>query len=156
MTSIMQDVIRRGTAARAMQLGRHDLAGKTGTTSDFTDAWFDGFNQQLVAVAWIGFDQPRSLGKGEVGARAALPIWMNYVGTVLGGKPETPLSMPDGVVRVPIIPPSGQTLESGQEVQAGMGDYVYQEDVPSAPTPEQSIKPDRAEKPDERVKSQLF
>ena len=74
MTSILQDVIRRGTATRAMQLGRHDLAGKTGTTNDFTDAWFDGFNAQLVAVAWIGFDQPRSLGKGEVGARAALPI----------------------------------------------------------------------------------
>jgi penicillin-binding protein 1A len=107
MTSIMQDVIRRGTAARATQLGRHDLAGKTGTTNDFTDAWFDGFNEQLVAVAWIGFDQPRSLGKGEVGARAALPIWMNYMGTVLKGKPETPLSIPDGVVRVAINPASG-------------------------------------------------
>jgi membrane carboxypeptidase/penicillin-binding protein len=65
MTSIMQDVIRCGTAAWAMQLGRHDLAGKTGTTNDFTDAWRDGFNEQLVAVAWIGFDQPRSAGKGR-------------------------------------------------------------------------------------------
>ena len=87
-----------------MQLGRHDLAGKTGTTNDFTDAWFDGFNEQLVAVAWLGFDQPRSLGKGEVGARAALPIWMNYIGTVLKGSPETPLSVPDGLVRVAINP----------------------------------------------------
>jgi penicillin-binding protein 1A len=156
MTSIMQDVIRRGTAARAMQLGRRDLAGKTGTTSDFTDAWFDGFNQQLVAVVWIGFDQPRSLGKGEVGARAALPIWMNYIGTVLKGKPETPLSIPDGVVRAPISSASGQMLESGQTGQGGMADYVYQEDVPSPPTPDQSVKPDSAEKAAERVKSQLF
>ncbi len=156
MTDIMQDVIRRGTAARAMQLGRHDLAGKTGTTSDFTDAWFDGFNQQLVAVAWIGFDQPRSLGKGEVGARAALPIWMNYIGTVLKGKPETPLSIPDGVVRVPINSASGQILESGQGGQGGMGDYVYQEDIPSPPPSDQSVKPDSAEKSAERVKSQLF
>ena len=152
MTDIMQDVIRRGTAAHAMQLGRHDLAGKTGTTSDFTDAWFDGFNQQLVAVAWIGFDQPRSLGKGEVGARAALPIWMNYIGTVLKGKPETPLAVPDGVVREPLNQASG----GGHEGQGSMADYVYQEDVPSAPTPDESTKPDSTEKSIERVKSQLF
>lgn len=156
MTDIMQDVVRRGTAARAMQLGRHDLAGKTGTTSDFTDAWFDGFNQQLVAVAWIGFDQPRSLGKGEVGARAALPIWMNYIGTVLKGKPETPLAIPDGVVREPINPTSGQ-IQGGQEGQLGMPDYVYQENVPSAPpTPIEAFKPESVEKSAERVKSQLF
>ena len=154
MTSIMQDVIRRGTAARAMQLGRHDLAGKTGTTNDFTDAWFDGFNAQLVAVAWIGFDQPRSLGKGEVGARAALPIWMNYMGTVLKGNPETTLSIPDGVVRVAINPANGPTLEGGQE--GGVPDYIYQENVPAARRPDETINPDSGEKSVERVKSQLF
>ena len=156
MTSIMQDVIRRGTAARAMQLGRHDLAGKTGTTNDFTDAWFDGFNEQLVAVAWIGFDQPRSLGKGEVGARAALPIWMCYIGTVLKGSPETRLSIPDGVVRVTINPASGPTLEGGQEGLGGVPDYIYQENVPSARRPDETINPDSGERSVERVKSQLF
>jgi penicillin-binding protein 1A len=156
MTSIMQDVVKRGTAARAMQLGRHDLAGKTGTTNDFTDAWFDGFNEQLVAVAWIGFDQPRTLGKGEVGARAALPIWMNYIGTVLKGKPETPLSIPDGVVRVAINPANGLTLEGGQEGQGGVPDYIYQENVPSARRPDETINPDSGEKSVERVKTQLF
>ena len=155
MTSIMQDVIRRGTAARAMQLGRHDLAGKTGTTSDFTDAWFDGFNGDLVAVTWIGFDQPRSLGKGEVGARAALPIWMSYVGRVLRGKPETELSMPGGVVRVPTNPGTDQVLDGGQ---GGLSDYIYQEDVPSLSTPGETIDrdSDSAKRSAERIKSQLF
>ena len=156
MTSIMQDVIRRGTAARAMQLGRHDLAGKTGTTNDYTDAWFDGFNEQVVAVAWIGFDQPRPLGKGEVGARAALPIWMNYIGTVLKGKPETPLSIPNGILRVAINPANGPTLDGGQEVQEGAPDYIYQENVPLAHRTDATISPDRGEKSVERVKSQLF
>ena len=154
MTSIMQDVIRRGTAARAMQLGRHDLAGKTGTTNDFTDAWFDGFNEQLVAVAWIGFDQPRSLGKGETGARAALPIWMSYVGTVLKGKPETRLSIPDGVVRVAINPANDPTLEGGRE--GGVPDYIYQENVPSAHKHDETVNPDSGEKSVERGKSQPF
>ena len=65
MTTMMRDVVRAGTAARAMQLGRQDLAGKTGTTNDFVDAWFCGFNASTVAVAWIGFDQPRTLGIGR-------------------------------------------------------------------------------------------
>lgn len=139
-----------------MQLGRHDLAGKTGTTNDFTDAWFDGFNEQLVAVAWLGFDQPRSLGKGEVGARAALPIWMNYIGTVLKGSPETPLSVPDGLVRVAINPANDLRVEGGQEGQAGVPDYSYQETVPSARRRDETIHSDSSEKVVEGVKSQLF
>src|SRR6185295_13538168 len=91
MTSIMRDVVRMGTAARAMKLGRQDLAGKTGTTNDFIDAWFCGFNTSLVAVAWIGFDTPQTLGRNETGGSAALPIWMGYMGAVLKGTPEQAL-----------------------------------------------------------------
>ncbi|MDP1683471.1 MAG: penicillin-binding protein 1A [Burkholderiales bacterium] len=125
MTSMMQDVVRFGTAARAMQLGRGDLAGKTGTTNDQVDAWFCGFNPSLVAVAWIGFDQPRSLGGNETGAQAALPMWMNYMGRALKGVPETALSVPDGVVSVIIDPASGKRSSEGKV------EFFYQENLPS-------------------------
>ena len=125
MTSMMQDVVRFGTAARAMQLGRGDLAGKTGTTNDQVDAWFCGFNPSLVAVAWIGFDQPRSLGGNETGAQAALPIWMNYMGRALKGEPEIAPSAPDGVVSVIIDPASGKRSSEGR------AEFFYQENLPS-------------------------
>ncbi len=88
MTTMMQDVVRYGTAARAGQLGRSDLAGKTGTTNDARDTWFAGYNPDLVAIAWMGYDQPRSLGRGETGAQSALPIWINFMGTALRGVPQ--------------------------------------------------------------------
>ncbi|NLR75072.1 penicillin-binding protein 1A [Leeia aquatica] len=100
MTSVMGDVVRYGTAARAMSLGRKDLAGKTGTTNDVMDAWFAGFSQRnLVGVVWVGYDQPKPLGGSETGGHAALPIWMTYMGKVLKGIPERPLPMPKGVVK---------------------------------------------------------
>ncbi len=98
MTSMMRDVVRYGTAAAAMRLGRNDLAGKTGTTNDFHDAWFGGYNAELVAVAWVGFDQPKSLGRNETGGNVALPIWIRYMGAALGGVAEVPLEAPKGVV----------------------------------------------------------
>jgi len=134
MTNMMQAVITQGTAREAMQLGRTDLAGKTGTTNDFTDAWFDGFNPNLVAVVWVGFDQPRSLGKHETGARAALPIWIKYMGTMLKGTPDQPLAVPDGIVQVAIDPGTGLP-----DPQSKVNDYFYAESVPlpepSAQTP---------------------
>ncbi len=98
MTSMMRDVVRFGTAAAAMKLGRGDLAGKTGTTNDFLDAWFGGYNSELVAVAWVGYDQPKTLGRGETGGSVALPIWINYMGVVLKGIAEQPLETPKGLV----------------------------------------------------------
>ncbi len=98
MTSIMGDVVRRGTAAKAAALGRSDLAGKTGTTNDQYDAWFAGFQRQVVAVAWMGYDQPRSLGSAETGGQAALPIWISYMAKALRGIPEHSASIPEGVV----------------------------------------------------------
>ncbi len=102
MTSIMQDVIKRGTGRRALELGRADLAGKTGTTNEFRDAWFSGFTPDLVATAWIGFDQPSSLGPGEAGARAALPIWIDFMATALKGVPEHQLPVPKDVVAMSV------------------------------------------------------
>ena len=98
MTGMMRDVVRFGTAAAAMKLGRGDLAGKTGTTNDFLDAWFGGYNAELVAVAWVGYDQPKTLGRNETGGAVALPIWINYMGAVLKGVAEVPLEAPQGLV----------------------------------------------------------
>lgn len=139
ITSLMQDVVRRGTAAKVAQLGRNDLAGKTGTTNDQVDAWFAGFQPSLVAVAWIGFDQPRTLGRGETGAQAALPMWMKYMGEMLKGVPQTPFSPPKGVVTVPINPLTGLPVPDGEQ---GTPEYFYQEAVPmpavSTPVPDNS------------------
>ena len=88
MTTLLRDVIAYGTAARAQELKRHDLAGKTGTTNENVDAWFCGFNVAQVGIAWIGYDQPKSLGTNETGAVAALPIWIAYMQKALKGVPE--------------------------------------------------------------------
>src|SRR5918999_4095553 len=104
MDNMMQDVTRSGTAARAARLGRADLAGKTGTTNEFVDAWFSGYQPSLVAISWVGFDQPKSLGKNQTGGVVALPIWLGYMEKVLGDIPEMPRTVPPGVVAVPTGP----------------------------------------------------
>ncbi len=149
MTSFMRDVVKMGTAARAMKLGRNDLAGKTGTTNDFIDAWFCGFNTDLVAVAWIGFDNPHTLGRNETGASAALPIWMGYMGAVLKGVPESPLTTPGGVLALRVNPDTGLR---GADGQPGIVDFFYQEFLP----PEQGSAGPAGEKPPEEVRNQLF
>lgn len=99
MTHMLSDVMRRGTAASAMSLGRRDLGGKTGTTNDFKDSWFAGFNPDLVAVAWVGYDQPRSLGRLGFGGIAALPIWVRYMSDALKNQPNRALPRPFGMVK---------------------------------------------------------
>src|SRR5690606_22141718 len=88
MTSMLQDVIKRGTGRRALALGRADLAGKTGTTNESKDSWFSGYNADCATTVWAGFDQPESLGRHAYGGTVALPIWMKFMGTALKGKPE--------------------------------------------------------------------
>ena len=100
MDSMMRDVVRSGTGALAGQrLPRSDLAGKTGTTSDAVDGWFAGYGGNLVAVAWMGYDDPKSLGGREFGATAALPIWIQYMREALKGKPESQLPVPPGLLQ---------------------------------------------------------
>lgn len=113
-TSMMQDVIKRGTGRKAMALGRKDLAGKTGTTNDQRDAWFCGFNPNLVTTVWVGFDRVQPLGNGETGGRAALPMWVDYMSTALQGTPEATLPQPPGLVTVRIDSKTGLRLPSGQ------------------------------------------
>jgi penicillin-binding protein 1A len=105
---MMRDVIRHGTGRAARKLGRHDLSGKTGTTNQQTNAWFAGFNANLVAVSWVGFDNPKPLGFGETGAHAALPMWMDFMGSALAGQPEALPTRPKNIVTVKINPQTGQ------------------------------------------------
>jgi penicillin-binding protein 1A len=104
---MMRDVIRRGTGRRARDLGRADIAGKTGTSNDRRDAWFSGFNGALVATAWIGFDQERSLGNREEGGQTALPMWKYFMARALRGTPEAPLDQPGSLITARISPATG-------------------------------------------------
>ena len=107
LADMMKDVIRRGTGVRARSLNRDDVAGKTGTTSDFHDAWFNGFNGDLVTTVWTGFDQDRSLGDGEEGAHAAVPTWTYFMHQALAGAARHGAPLPDGIVTVRISPETG-------------------------------------------------
>jgi penicillin-binding protein 1A len=112
MNSMMRDVVQFGTGRRLLQLGRSDLAGKTGTTNEQRDAWFAGFNAQLVAAAWVGFDQSHPLGAGETGAQIALPMWLEFMRVALDGVPEQALKQPEGLVSVRIDPDTGLTARA--------------------------------------------
>ncbi|MGF6758460.1 penicillin-binding protein 1A [Paraburkholderia sp. GAS42] len=100
MNSLLLSVAQRGTGAKSNVLKRTDLAGKTGTTNDSRDAWFGGYQHTLTAVAWIGYDNPRSLGDKETGGGLALPVWIDYMGRALKGVPEYKMPMPDDVVSI--------------------------------------------------------
>ncbi len=144
MSSIMRDVVRFGTAARAMSLGRSDLAGKTGTTNDHIDAWFAGYSPGLVAVAWIGFDNPTDMGANETGGQAALPIWMHYMARALKGVKEVPFEPPQGIVSQSSTDADGKTTS----------EYYYSENVGSGPEGPSSLR--EINKPSEEVKNQIF
>ncbi|MFZ9758378.1 MAG: penicillin-binding protein 1A [Burkholderiaceae bacterium] len=100
LNSMLQDVIRVGTGRKALSLGRPDLAGKTGTTNDAQDAWFAGYQRSMAALAWVGYDQPRSLGERETGGGLALPIWMDFMREALKKVPVSTPAMPEGVLRI--------------------------------------------------------
>lgn len=123
MDSMMHDVVRRGTATRALALKRSDLAGKTGTTNDFVDAWFCGYQPTLVGVAWIGFDQPKKLGNGETGGSAALPIWLGYMEKALKNVPESHMPTPEGLISIKLPGESAGEADKGTEL-------IYKESLP--------------------------
>jgi len=127
MTSMMQDVISYGTATPARQLGRSDIAGKTGTTNNQLDVWFAGYNPKEVAVAWMGYDRPKSLGKAETGGRAALPIWMHYMREALKHTPVMHYKIPTGIDKIKINPYSGTQVNDFEE---GIYEYFYRESPP--------------------------
>jgi penicillin-binding protein 1A len=110
MHSMLQDVVRRGTATKALELGRSDLAGKTGTTNQYRDAWFNGYVLGIVSVAWVGFDSYKTLGDKETGGQTALPIWMEFMKEMLRDVPERKFPQPAGIMAARVDPATGNRL----------------------------------------------
>jgi penicillin-binding protein 1A len=153
MDSMLHDVTRYGTGARVTAvLNRHDLAGKTGTTNDDIDAWFNGYHPTLVGIAWMGYDQPKKLGANETGSVAALPIWIAYMGKVLKGVPELQMVQPEGIVSMGITQGGVRSDDP-----AALREFFYQENTP---TERDSNQPpgmtEGAKRNAEEVKDQLF
>ena len=115
VASMMRDVIRAGTGKRALVLSRNDLSGKTGTTNDQKDAWFSGFNANIVTTAWVGFDQIRPLGSSETGGQAALPMWIDYMRVALDGMPEALPAKPSGIITMNVDKQTGLLATTGQK-----------------------------------------
>jgi penicillin-binding protein 1A len=113
MDSMLSDVIRSGTGRRALSIGRQDLAGKTGTTNDLRDTWFIGYGGGVVASVWVGMDDNESLGRLEQGGRTALPLWVDFMGEALQGRPERSPPLPVGLVRAPVNPATGLRVRPG-------------------------------------------
>ena len=143
--SMLHDVVRHGTGFKAMSLKRGDLAGKTGTTNDYVDAWFCGYQPTLVGIAWVGFDQPKKLGNGETGATAALPMWIGFMAKALDGVPENYMEMPPALIPVTATDPSGKKIS----------EFVYQENLPPAPGENES-KAEQAPAPVQDAKPRLL
>ena len=147
ITDLLKDVIRRGTGQRARALGRDDIAGKTGTTNDGRDAWFSGFTPDLVATAWVGFDQERPLGRDEEGSRTALPMWIYFMREALDGVRQHPMPMPDGVVTARIsADPTVLGEESPTEFEYFLADHLPaglagEGDAPGEPPPQRYEEP---------------
>ena len=126
--SILRDVITRGTGRRALVLERNDLAGKTGTTNGPMDAWFSGYNRDVVTTTWVGFDNYTPLGKKEFGGTASLPIWIDFMRAALAGSPEQERELPPGIVHVKIDPETGLLAVPGQ--RNAIFEYFREEHVP--------------------------
>ena len=125
IVSMMRDVVQRGTGTPARVLDREDVAGKTGSTNDYRDAWFSGFGGGVVTTVWVGRDDFRSLGYREYGGRAALPIWIDYMRVALEGRPVAPNEPPDGMVKVSVAA-NGTLIPDGG---GGIVEYVKVEDL---------------------------
>lgn len=128
MNSLLQDVVKRGTATKAKILSRDDLAGKTGTTNEQRDAWFNGYSAGIVASVWLGLDSAMPLGRHETGAKAALPIWIDFMKTALKNQPEQILDVPAGVSRAYIDPKSGKLALPDSK---GLWEFFQDADVPT-------------------------
>ena len=130
MTSMMKDVIKYGTAVRALSLNRDDIAGKTGTSNDYRDAWFNGYTPQLEATVWVGYDDNRPLGAGDEGAHTALPIWLHFMRYALEGVPQWQRPMPPGIVTLRVSPQSGALVSD--ESPEGIPEVFMANHLPTA------------------------
>lgn len=136
MDDLMSDVVQRGTGVRARALGRMDLAGKTGTSDEGRDAWFNGFTSHLVASAWVGFDEERSLGRGEEGSSVGVPIWVHFMREALRGVPEEARPMPPGVIRLRVSARTGAL--TGESDPDGISEAFLVDHLPQPAAPGQS------------------
>ncbi len=130
MDNIMGDVIKRGTGVRARVLGREDISGKTGTTNESHDTWFNGFNASLEATVWVGYDQEQSLGEGEEGSSVAVPIWVRLMREGLRGLPDVPRPMPPGLVSARVDATTGQ-LAAASDANA-ISEFFFTDKLPAA------------------------
>lgn len=149
INDIMNDVIWKGTGRRARALKRHDIGGKTGTTNDSKDAWFVGFNPEVLTSVWIGMDDYTTLGRWEYGGNAALPVWIDFMKVALDGKPEQRLPQPDGMVSLRIDPKTGRLARQGDKNaifeifrQEKAPTAVSEGSIPSLNDIDQSFKPE--------------
>jgi penicillin-binding protein 1A len=155
MNSLLRDVVQNGTATGAKVLGRQDLAGKTGTTNEQRDAWFNGYTQSNVATAWIGFDDFSPLGNLETGGVAALPMWVEFMRIALKDTPETPLEAPEGIVKAYISPWTGLLTEPTNK--GGMWEFFQADHVPTRFTPQSTgASATDADQADEKPTENLF
>ena len=154
INTMMRDVIQQGTGRGAMVLNRMDLAGKTGTTNDQRDAWFAGFNRNVVTIAWVGFDNPRPLGERETGARAALPMWIDYMRTALVEREEMPLIQPPGIVTVRIDTRTGELAHA--DSPEAMFEYFRSDHVPTGKVDSRIVENPDSEVPVGDITEQIF
>ncbi len=127
MDSLLRDVVKRGTATKAKVIQRSDLAGKTGTTNDQRDAWFNGYATNIVATAWVGLDDSSPLGRGETGGKAALPMWIDFMKKALSNLPEAEMQLPENIAKAYIDPETGLLARTGS---AGIWEYFRKEYLP--------------------------
>ncbi|MFK5893213.1 MAG: penicillin-binding protein 1A [Pseudomonadota bacterium] len=128
MTSILQDVIKRGTGRKARSLKRNDLAGKTGTTNEQIDAWFSGYNKDFATTSWVGFDKPRSMGRYETGGKAALPMWIRFMQVALEQSKDQKLPVPDNIISVKIDAETAQL--AGKNTKQSLFEYFIKDTEP--------------------------
>lgn len=146
MTTMLQDVINYGSGRKAKALERQDIAGKTGTTNDQKDAWFSGFNPEVVTSVWVGFDIPSTLGRSEVGGRAALPIWIDFMREAIQESPNLPFIRPSGLVNVPIDRETGLAVPA--DTPNAFFEIFRETHAPKVP--------DFSEKQEEQMTQELF
>ena len=145
--SMLKDVIKRGTGRRALQLDRDDLAGKTGTTNDATDTWFNGFTEDVATTVWVGFDDYRPVGRNEYGSTTPLSIWIEFMRDALAGRPEKTRAQPEGVITMKIDPATGRAAPPAQK--GAVFEYFLEEFTPTEdgsgrfiPPPSEEVTPE--------------
>jgi penicillin-binding protein 1A len=154
MNSMLRDVVQKGTATNAKVLGRQDLAGKTGTTNEQRDAWFNGYTPTVVATAWLGFDDFTPLGDHETGGTAALPMWIEFMQTALKDIPEQPFVEPEGIIKAFINPKTG--LLVSEKNTTGVWEFFQTDHLPSKSTKPQVDSINTNESAHENAIEELF